>query len=464
MSSQRISKEAEARIIGSIEKASELVKNGANPNDAIVKVASDSDLPVGHVRLMIHAYNTGQTNMLRKTGSSLFEKSANFPVANPAVILEKLYPTDVKQASAAVLAPDNDYERAPSWLKDCSIMEKAASAPTALVEKAPMPYPRDESLKMARVLTIVPSLDRERDTVRSNFGRAVDKVAEAVDKLDYYFKVAGRQDLFDSIRKNSEAMWGKPATILMGKIAQANPFIVKATAKVDYPFNQKAEPYVLVKTALAAVDTANQAKQALQKFDEEANSVSVKLAEHFRDQATLEQHPSILAGLTEKKALLGMDFTRPFVAGMGLEAGRNALQKVGPIPDDKLKTDALLALEDPAHEARLRGIRAQATLHDMMANDDFISNEDPQHVAKLYNEIVKLSPRAADQPMLMRSLIHRYLAQGQVDPHDVDQLVGIETKMKMRDEPSKEIHLPKVPGPNLVTKAPSVDEVKKVTE
>ena len=37
--------------------------------------------------------------------------------------------------------------------------------------------------------------------------------------------------------------------------------------------------------------------------------------------------------------------------------------------------------------------------------------------------------------MAARALIRRYLGQGQVDPHDIDQLVGVESKLKQQAEP-----------------------------
>src|SRR4029077_20857665 len=110
---------------------------------------------------------------------------------------------------------------------------------------------------------------------------------------------------------------------------------------------------------------------------------------------------------------------------------------------ERLKTDALMNVTDPAHENKLRGLRSQSMLHNLMNTDEFLSGEDPQKVTGLYNEINKLSPHAADQPLLMRALLRRYLAMGAVDPHDVGQLSDIEGKLKLREEPGKEPIPPK---------------------
>jgi hypothetical protein len=114
----------------------------------------------------------------------------------------------------------------------------------------------------------------------------------------------------------------------------------------------------------------------------------------------------------------------------------------------------MLAVSDPSHEARLRKVRAKAMLHDMMANDEYLSGEDPNKITDAYNEISQLAPRASESPMLMRALLRRFSAQGQVDPHDVDQLVGVEANMKKRDAPVTQTNLPKVMGSSLIEGSP----------
>ena len=121
----------------------------------------------------------------------------------------------------------------------------------------------------------------------------------------------------------------------------------------------------------------------------------------------------------------------------GLAGGSLATLAAGmqPKETDKLKNDAYGALTDPAHESRLRKIRVQAQLHDLLANDDYLSGEDPRVVTGLHNELSQIAPRAAESPMLMRSLLKRYLSQGGTDPHELAQLTDIEKGLKMRDRP-----------------------------
>lgn len=113
------------------------------------------------------------------------------------------------------------------------------------------------------------------------------------------------------------------------------------------------------------------------------------------------------------------------------------MSKLSPKTDDKLKSDAYSDLMDPSHESKLRSIRTQSALHGIL-NGPYFEGEDPVKVTELFNNLTRLSPRMADQPILLESAMRRLAAQGSADPHDLDQLLGIETKMKTRDRAPKD--------------------------
>jgi len=433
MTAKRISKEAEDKILAALENAIEYVNGGMEPNTAIIKAATAADLPAGHVRLMVQAYNTGRTNAQRKSSTDIFEKSANFPLADPAVVLEKIFPSDIKKAAAQAVretAVSDEYNSEPVWINQQAVMEKAACVLPSMTNKPAPVYPRDETFLLKKAEGMLISLERERETARLAVSHTFSKVAAAIDELDYYFRVAGRPATFKTIENNAVALWGRPAALVMQKVAQANPFIPKdgrpdLTAHIDI----QREPYSLIKKALEAIDEHRKAKADFDQFEKEAMTAGTKLASRFLPPVKKVHRGSILKEYgPEKQAIFG-SLGNSLSSYINFKALDEVAKKISPKPGDSLKDEAYAALVDPSHEARLRAIRAQATLHDMLANDEYISGEDPQKVTRLYNEIVKLSPRAADQPMLMRALIRRYLAQDQVDPHDVDQLVGIETRL-----------------------------------
>jgi hypothetical protein len=84
------------------------------------------------------------------------------------------------------------------------------------------------------------------------------------------------------------------------------------------------------------------------------------------------------------------------------------------------------SLEDASHLDELRKIEAKTIANDLMARDEDISGYDPDQVAEAYNEVVKISPGLATQPAVLRPVLRRRLAQGVLEPFEVQQLVDME--------------------------------------
>ena len=113
---KKITPATEKKLLSVIEKTAALVSNGETPDDAIVKTAQESGLRPGEINLVIHAFNTGRTNRQRIEGADPFTKSAEFSLADPNTILERLYPSNVKTAAAIEheTVVSTDYGRGPA--------------------------------------------------------------------------------------------------------------------------------------------------------------------------------------------------------------------------------------------------------------------------------------------------------------------------------------------------------------
>ena len=127
-----LSKDAEQKLIAAIEKAAELVNSGTEPNAAIIKSATDANIPAGHINLMVHAYNTGRTNKQREHGENTHEKAADFHLADADVVLNALYPQHVKTSSAlereAVVSTEYAVSPRGFLTRRQRALEKAAAA------------------------------------------------------------------------------------------------------------------------------------------------------------------------------------------------------------------------------------------------------------------------------------------------------------------------------------------------
>src|SRR5690606_17608640 len=111
-----MSREAEKFVINCIEKVCELVEDTSiHPTDAVEKVARDKKLTPEYIRLVSHGYNIGRQTHQRKTASTVLEKLSEFPLADPASVIAKIYPskilTPAEEKEAAAIS--SEYFRPP---------------------------------------------------------------------------------------------------------------------------------------------------------------------------------------------------------------------------------------------------------------------------------------------------------------------------------------------------------------
>ena len=116
------SKAAEAKLLGAAkEMTAHVEENGLSPDEAIAKVASDSNLPREWVPLLVQAHNHGRTTYQRDQDSpDLLEKLSEFPLASAEMVMAILYPSDVLSPAekAEKTAVSDEYSAPPGWAGD----------------------------------------------------------------------------------------------------------------------------------------------------------------------------------------------------------------------------------------------------------------------------------------------------------------------------------------------------------
>jgi hypothetical protein len=132
-----------------------------------------------------------------------------------------------------------------------------------------------------------------------------------------------------------------------------------------------------------------------------------------------------------KISLYGFDWTKNVVGGL------KSWDPEGTYNRELGK--AMVSLEDPETENRLKQIRVQAMLSDFLANDPVISSYDPSEVADFFNEIANLSPDVVDQPTIMRGMLRRALTQGQIEPFEAGALAGIGKQIADAKAPKRDL-------------------------
>ncbi len=450
---QKISRETETKLLRSLEKVASQVQDGERPSDAIIKVARDDDMPIGHVQLMIQAYNNARYNQQRQSSSILSEKTAHFPLADPDVIYEALFPGNVKEAHARSLQTDpnvvsDEYTREPEPLEP----NRFSMSPFTKEAKVLQPehqHPHEPHYFMKRAHGLLKELENEHAEKRRLMSDARDKVAMAFGELhDYFSYMPLDRYPFPFIKDACIALHGEEARPIFDKLAEMRPKLNKEEVTRPYRVMINDPPVSLVGDCLEKVAEYTRRYQGLETFSKEAGEASYEVLSRFLPQTQQPLRGSLLKHREKRAFNVGMLASPVGEVGkhlMGQELAGQIRGTMEPKAPERLEQKSLLGLMDPAHEQKLRGIRAQAVFHDLMSNDEFLSGADPEAAAKVYNEVVKVSPRAADQPLLMRALLRRYMAQGTVDPADVQQLAEIEGKLKEREAP----HEPQYPLPGM---------------
>lgn len=433
-----LSKDAEQKLIAAIEKAASLVNSGEEPNSAIIKSASEANIPAGHINLMVHAYNTGRTNKQREQGENTHEKAADFNLADADVVLNALYPQHVKTSSAlereAVVSTEYAVSPRGFLARRQRALDKAAAAGRQLPEKTFVPAPRDEKAAAERAYAQKVAAQRFAEEARRVKTVSYHKAAAAMDELYEYFRRPGNMSFGDALVE-VDLRLGADGVNVLNKLAGIYPHLEKQAATHKAHFGA-AGPYTLVSNVLDALDAYNTAR--------------VKAAAHEKKIAPLAEKPEPVTGsilhdpkaepLTLKTAAGDKSDDKKKDSGMPGSSFSGALGSIGSLmgnamktPDslvgkqpDTQKNKAFMNITSPEHENRLQQIKARGVLNDLLINDPVISGYDPHEVAVAYNQLAELAPNFTSSAAAMQALLRKRLEAGQMADFDVKQVLDME--------------------------------------
>lgn len=434
MATSRLSKEAESKITNSLSEIAELVNSGVGPNEAIAKTASANGIPVGQVELMVRAFNVGRSEAQRLSGPEAHEKLAEFDLADPRAVMEIMFPSSVKSASA--IKKDTSvselYSKAPVKaaaslppLPPLMPMLKAASASPAKVGDVKDDYGYNRAMG-----SMLEKISSSAAKLSMDSAKSRDKVMEGINKLANYFRSFGGRP-FMVVKDNSERLFGKKAEALLNILMASNRHLKKQAGTVKdsaAAVDLSEEPYRSIK---GCIDLAkvHLNKQAASKF-------LSNLVEHS-SSVEKESTGSVLDGLNKEawvnpttKSLFSSLFA-PVGNRFGQSATGSDLNFSG-LSDARFEADQLI------QNAKIRNIRASASLADLMANDEVISSHHPEDISFHFNEISKIMPESSTNTAIMRPLLRKRLEGGTaaIDPFDVTQMLEMEAYKRMDKDPS----------------------------
>jgi len=435
----RLTKESEERISAALSKVAVLTAAGESPNDAIVKIASERKIPAGHVRLMVRAFNNGSSLGHIRSKDNLAEKAAAFALADASEILERMYPSDVKtpaQKTAASTVGD-DYGMSPAgWLKRrAQNSQRAVLTKTAAAREPCLPdYPELPHRRSQKAVSALHDLRREHATVQDAAISACYKVAATVNDVGEYFRRPDHRPVAE-VMVNASAAFGSAGSRLVEHAASMTKVAKSNVALMTHAFSRDDEPYSLIKAALDAMTDFSTKRTSLEQLE---TYLPEKRAEVLRPFALGPETDVITGSVWDNQSqtkqasgLLGLG-----IAGFMGGSARGLAEKVAPKSREDLVQDKLQELSSSEHEDKLRAIRTQTMMHEMMASDPVIGGYDPGDVMEAYNHLAQVAPRAMQQRVMAQALIRKYLEQASaIDPFDVDQMLDVESKFTDRDMP-----------------------------
>lgn len=424
-------KDAEQLIMTAVEKTAELVNAGSDPTSSVVKVARDLQLTPGQVNILVHAYNTGTTTCQRQHGADVFEKSAEVDLADPAVALEQLYPSEVKSASVMhrETVVSLDYALPASFLaaRKADIEKRAAAAKVNLRPDVPAPLrpvspeyafkKADSDIRRCRH-----AIDEARRIKSASFDRMVSRFEDLVQCL----RLSGAPP-FGWFSKQAAAIHGEAGRTVCEQVTSLYPAFAKQ-ADDGQLRSTRIPAFVLLENLLTAVETFNEKQAEFVRVEQVKTAEAEEAARPF-----VRPRPDSIAGGPVKVAnaytsnLAGNYTTRVF------DSIANNMSDPSASSDDV--SGAVKQLTDPHHESTLRNIRLQSMLTDLMTDDDIVSGYDPEQVSQAFNEINTMAPRLAEQPGAMRTAMAKRLQQGRLSDFEVSQLLGAETQLKRLEVP-----------------------------
>lgn len=437
----RMSKETEQKIVAAAEKVADLVEDrGVDPTDAVVKVASSGDFTPGHVRMLVRAYNTGRTAYQRESSDDVWDKAAHFKLADAEKALAQLFPDSPERAveQHRKEAVARDYFLPPRQYIDQVNRTKAASAEEILRKNWGLK--EKQAAKMPQPAAVKPKRRKKRKRLTDT---DIEKKRRRIAQLESELKLASDQ-FFDHLH---DYIPGPKTFWYLVKAKEPEDAILKAYEKkserrIPGVFWKKAcDEYALV----ADDPKPFSAWKRVREIEEQlaplyADYAAEKYAYlHDRQQRRWEYknkllpRSELLSELGElpcppmpKRAslkqgstvsVLGRLLSSGFGSGSGNKGTGGSQGQTQPKNDPSSKILEEVGIPE-LFDARMR-LKLQATLHDLMLNDEVIRSYDPYEVAVAFNEIQQSMPKIIFKPALMRTVLRKKLEQPAIDIYEL---------------------------------------------
>lgn len=377
---KNLSKADEKKLIDATEQAIQYSNTGLSPNDAIEKVAREYNYTPPFIKLIASAFNKSKHVFFCKTASP-DRRSAEFPLADPKVIIDNIYKQkDPEQniVKEACFVPDIDLSK-----NDLYEIEKVAENNSE--EDTVIPFLRPESV--SNILykadqmykTAKDQLHQKSAMLYQELDRAMDEVVETARTLSDKDMQKVAQTVINSYpRCGSNFM-----RLIYARINRDMPDIQKSANAAVFPLY---EPYISITKSIETAKKYTRAKNAEKLFDKKAG-------DNFMQ-----------------------DFAANIAAGSLQNAGVRDTTKLEDILKYSEPTKKLERL-DPDFYNQLKEIDTRRNFLNLALYDDDLNKYEFPALVNAYNDAIQMAPEASDNRVVLRNMmIHNLETGGVKDP------------------------------------------------
>lgn len=376
-----ITEAEERRLLSAVSGAIRRANAGDSASVALAKAAAAEGLNVDFSRRAVHIFNTTKTlRHIKDNRDDGDKRAASFELADPDEVLR-------------LMVGDADEPEPPETKTAATMPDYATLTPgplPRLVMAPPEPYPGDPDEKYAKVSRLLNAKRIEAERLRVKLASLSDRRRAEFDRLIEMFREPDSVR-FDVFKEKAAAKYGSAVEPVLAALGGRVRSFGKSAS-----FAAASRAVDRFDAALEAAKDAQAAKRACEEVEAELKAMKDMYAEARR-----APRPFAATKVAAAPPRTAADTTG------------SATSDLGKWLDDYLKplTPKPVAPKDTGFADRVKSIDAQAQLAKLLATDDVIGrgNYDPDEVYAAYNELTRFTPEIANQPLLLRAELRRYL-------------------------------------------------------
>lgn len=382
--------------------------SGDTPTDALFKTATELGLQPGEVRTVAHSVNTGMQLDQMENGKSASSRFASFPLCDPEAVIGRMMDgvktsfEDAPERGNTLLKIASCRPAAPSMTANRTKVAFAAAPAAPSSSLTPTGSSKKKDLFKAKVACL---------NARMELGQSIRKLAGL---LTTY---AGT-DYILTLKQAATAKHGAEAVTVLFRSA-----CKEAGWAEDHL--EKAYRSGPTNTKIATSD-----HPVLMQVDECVGKC-VKAADflaEFNRQTQVCSPARKAAGFKPSLGKIGgaMDVALGnILASSFYGPNANRMGSAGQFVNKKQEE-----LDDPLQDQKLRNIRTQGMLSQLLTNpQDSLGGTHPLLASEAYNELSSLAPRASQQPAIVAPWLRRRL-EGKVEPFEAKAVADTEKVLK----------------------------------